>query len=165
VIGRCARERQAEGDVHRAAERRDLDGGHPDIVIWSDDGVELAAQGAHEDGVGGKWTRDSSRARGRCEKPGVFVAKSSTVTRVRIQRAQGQPGLVDSKPFAQAPRRDFRRFDDHFRGQSSAHRAQRNVRGGEHHSQFFGSEHHGDPGTGERRQHLGVTGIVVAAGE
>src|SRR4051812_5979521 len=59
VIGRAARKGQAEGDVHRAPEGRDFDRRHAHVVIWRDDGVECAAHRAYEDGVGGKWSKES----------------------------------------------------------------------------------------------------------
>jgi hypothetical protein len=84
VIRRCARKWKPERDVHGAAERRDLDRRHSDIVIRRDHRIELAAHGAHEDRVGGKWPVDPSGFRRRREKLGVLAAESSTVARVWI---------------------------------------------------------------------------------
>src|SRR5690606_30382467 len=54
VVGRGAHEREAERDVHAAPEGDRLEGGHPDVVVGGDDGVEVAAERPGEDGVGGK---------------------------------------------------------------------------------------------------------------
>src|SRR4051812_4831452 len=63
VIGRSPREWKAERDVHGAAERRNLDGCHADVVIWRDNRVEFAAHRPDEDGIGGKRSGEMRRAR------------------------------------------------------------------------------------------------------
>jgi hypothetical protein len=84
MIGRRAWERKPEGDVHRASERRDLDGRHADVVIRGNHRIELAAHRAHEDRVGGKGSRDSGRSCCRSKKLVVLVAESPTVAGVRV---------------------------------------------------------------------------------
>jgi hypothetical protein len=51
VIRRGSRKWQAERHVHRAAERRDLDRRHSDVVVGRDDGIELATHRPDEDGI------------------------------------------------------------------------------------------------------------------
>jgi hypothetical protein len=58
VIDRCADDRKAKRDVHRPAEREQLHGDEPLVVIAGDDGVELSSRGAAEDRVAGKRTLD-----------------------------------------------------------------------------------------------------------
>ena len=139
MIGRRARERQAERDVHRAAERRDLDRRHADVVIRRDHRVELAAHRAHEDGVGGKRAGDAGRARGGREQLVVLAAEAAAVAGVRIERAERDARLGDAEPVAQPVARHARRRSTiASRGEQARHVAQRDVRRREHDAQRIG---------------------------
>jgi len=91
VIRRGPRERQAEGDVHRSAEGRHLDGGHPHVVIGREHRVELPAQRPHEHGVGRERAHCAERFRRRPEHPLFLVAEQTALTGVRVHGADRQP--------------------------------------------------------------------------
>jgi hypothetical protein len=84
MIRRRARERKSQGDIHRIAERRDLDGGHPDVVIRRNHGVKFAAHRSHKDRVRRERPLDTCSACGRLEDLRVFTAESPTIAGVRI---------------------------------------------------------------------------------
>ena len=163
VIGRGARERKPQRDIYRAAERRDFDSRHPDVVIWRDHGVEFAAHRSHKNRIRGKRALDSGGARGRREKFRVLAAESSAVTRVRIESAQRNSRRCDSEPPFQPVARDARGFDDGSCAQILSHAAQSDVGGREHDAKLVRCEHHGDAGPGQASKHLRVAGKIVAA--
>jgi len=165
VIRRGPRKRQSERNVHRAAERRDLDRRHTHIVIGRDHRVEFAAHGANEHGIGGKWSGDSCfRGRGG-EQRCVFLAEPSGVSRVGIERAERDSRLGDSEPLPQAVASDASSVRYRLGRQPARHLAQRQVGRGEYHPQLVRRQHHRDARAGELRQHLGVTRKIVATGE
>jgi len=164
VIRRGARERQSQRDVYRAAERRDLDCRHPDIVVWRDHRVEFAAHRPDENRIRGERPLDSRSTRGRSQQLLVFAAESPTVTRVRIERAQRDSWRCDSKPALEPIARDAGRFHDGFRAQSLGDAAKRDVSGREHHAKLVRGEHHRHAGPGQAPEHFRVTGKIVATG-
>jgi hypothetical protein len=95
VVGRGARERQAEGHVHGAAERGHLDGRHPDVVVRRDHGVEGAAQGAHEHGVGRERAGEAEPAGGRGEQLVVLASEPAAVAGVRVEGAEREARRLD----------------------------------------------------------------------
>ena len=135
----------------------------PDVVIRRDHGVELAAHRAHEHGVGGERPGEPAGARGGREHAVVLVAEPAVVAGVRVERAQREARLGDAEPVAQparvmpaacamAPAVTARR-----------HVAQRDVRGGEHHAQAVGGEHHRAPRPVSAASISVWPGTVVAA--
>jgi len=142
VVRRGAREREAERDVYRAAERRDLDRRHPDVVIRRDDGIELAADGAHEHGVGGERSFDLRFARGRREHLFIFISEAATVARVRVERAEGDPRLGDAEPFAESFTRQRGDRKNALAREGVRNLAERDVSRREDHAQPVGREHH-----------------------
>jgi len=163
VIRRRARERKPQRDIYRAAERRDLDSRHPDVVIWRDHGVEFAAHRSHKNRIRWKRPLDSGSARGRRKKFRVFAAEPSTVTRVRIESAQRNSRRCNSEPPLQPVTRDARGFDNRSCAQILSYAAKRNVGGRENHAKLVRREHHRDAGPGQASKHLRVTGKIVAA--
>ena len=86
----------AERDVHRAAEGHQFHGNQALVVIAGDDGVELAAHGAHEDRVRRKRTAhvDAARARlrdRRREESQIFEAHQAVLARVGIESRDAEP--------------------------------------------------------------------------
>ena len=136
VIGRRARERKAERDVHRAAERRDLDRRHADVVIRRDDRVELAAHRAHEHRVGRKWSGDA----GLDARPDVAPSSSSSPKRPPSPACgfSAQSAIVGSAMPNQSvrPRRVMLAADTIASlVTADGHVAQREMRGREHDAQ------------------------------
>jgi hypothetical protein len=164
MIGRGARKRQAKGHVHRIAERRDFDRGHPHVVIWRDHRIELTTHRADENGIGGKWAGDSGLLCGRGQQLRVLISEPATVTSVRIERAQSNSWFGNAEPLLQSFARDGGRIDDRLCRHASRDVAQRKVGRRENDSQLVGGEHHRHPGAGELCQHLGVAGKIVTAG-
>jgi len=163
MIRGCARERQAKCEINGASERRDFDGGHPDIMVRRDHRVELSAHGANEHRVGGKWSGDLRLARCWPKQLHFLVAESLSVARVRVQRAKRDARLTDSQPLAQTVTRNPRGIENRIARQRSRDVAERDMGSGEHDAQLIRRQHHRHTGTRELRQHLGVTGIIVTA--
>ncbi|HXQ78411.1 MAG TPA: hypothetical protein VN797_09385 [Gemmatimonadaceae bacterium] len=67
-------------------------------MVRGDHGVELAAHGADEDSVRRKWSGDVRLAGSRTQQLRILVAKSFTVSRVRVERTQRDPGFGDAEP-------------------------------------------------------------------
>ena len=142
VIRRRRGNGKPERDVHRAAERRDLDRGHSDVVIRRDHGVELAAHRANEDRVRRKRTENSGRFGGRSQDLVVLRAEPPAVAGVRIQCAQRDPRLIDAEPLrkpsaSRSPRRRSRASSRRGTTSRSA-----KMRRREHHSQRVRSRPH-----------------------
>ena len=75
-------DRQAERDVHGAVEADRLDGDVPLVVVHGDHGVELAAEGAGEQGVGGdRALTTSTPAAGARATAGPMIVRSSSPNR------------------------------------------------------------------------------------
>jgi len=165
VVGRRARERKAERDIYRAAERCDLDGRHPDVGVRRDHGVKFPAHRAHEDGVRRERAFDSGLARCRLQKLRVLTAEPSAVAGVRIEGAQRNSRCLDSEPRLKPIARDARCFDDGRRAQSLGDAAKGNVGRRQHNAELVRREHHRNAGSSQRSQHLGVAGKVVSARE
>jgi hypothetical protein len=142
VIRRSARKRQTERHVHGAAERRNLDRGHADVVVRRDHRVEFAAYGAHKDCVSRKRPGDSRRSGRRRQQLGIFVAKTATITGMRIQRAQRDPRRGNAEPLLEALPGDARGFCDRVRGQSLDHLTEWEMCGGEDDSKLVRGKHH-----------------------
>ena len=163
VIGGGARKRQAERDVHRAPERRDLDRGHPDVVIRREHRVELAPHRAHEHGIRRQWAGGAERLGGRPEHPVLLVAEETRFAGVRIDRAEREPGPLDSPPLPEPALGDASGPDDPVQGEQRRHVAERHVGRHQHHAQLLRGEHHRDVHVaGEVREPFGVSGIGKA---
>src|SRR5687767_7687175 len=96
MIDRGADDRQAQGDVHRPAERRHLDRDQTLIVIAGDDRIELPAHRADEDRVRGERSTyvDPPTGTGldrRTEHPLVFTAQQAMLSGVRVQTRETKP--------------------------------------------------------------------------
>src|ERR1051326_6601349 len=102
VIGRTPRKRQSEGDVHRVSKRGHLDGGHPDIVIRRDHGVERPTHRPNEDRVRREGTLETSVVGRGCEQLVVFTTESAAVAGGRIHRAERDARLGACGPSAQS---------------------------------------------------------------
>jgi len=144
VIRRRPWERKTECDVHGAAERRNFDRRHANIVVGRDYHIELAAHGAHEYRVGGKRSVDSGSARRGRENVRVLIAESAAIAGVWIERAQRDARLGDVKPVAQPGTRDARRFADRLGIQRPNHLAQGNVCRRQNYAELVRSQHHCD---------------------
>jgi len=144
VIRRGARERKPQRDIYGAAERRDLDGGHPDVVIWRDHGVEFPAHRSHKDRIRWKGPVDSSGASGRLQNLCVFATEPSTIAGVRIESAQRNSRRRNSEPGLQPVTGDARGFDDGSCAQILCYAAKRNVGRREHHPELVRRKHHRD---------------------
>jgi len=133
-------------------------------VIRRNHGVELAAHGAHKDRVGGKGAGDFRFPRRGSKKLGVLVAKSSRVTAVWVEGAESDARLGDPQPVLQAVAGDPCRIDDCRASQCPRHISERQVRSHQHHSQLVRGQHHRHVRFRQRRQHLGVSRIIVSTG-
>jgi hypothetical protein len=163
VIRRRARERKSQRDIYRTAERRDLDGRHPDVVIRRDHGVKFPAHRSHKNCIRRKWPVNSGSSRCGLQKLGVFVAESPAITGVRIQGAQRNSRRLNPEPGLQPTACDARGFDDGGCAQILGDAAKRNVRRGKHYPELVRREHHRDVRSSQRCEHLRVTGKIVAA--
>jgi hypothetical protein len=79
VIDRGPDDGKAERDVDGAAERKQLYGNQPLIVIAGDDDVELAARSPAENGVAREWAFDINPARfrvGDCGAQNRFIFRA-----------------------------------------------------------------------------------------
>jgi len=112
VIGGRARERKPQGDIHRISERRDLDGGHSDVVIGGDDGVKFPAHRSYKNCIRRKRPLNACGARGRFQQLRVFAAESPTIAAVWIQSAQRNSRRRNSEPCAEPLAGEARDFDD-----------------------------------------------------
>jgi len=162
VIWRCPRTWKAERDVHRAPERSNLDLGHADVVIGRDHGVELPSHRADEDGVGGIRAFYPRLARGGSQQLRVFVAKSPSIPSVRIDRAQRDARRADAEPLLESLTRYARDIDDSVGVEMLYDLPQRDVRRRKNNPKLVGGQHHRDARAGKTREHLGVTGEIVA---
>src|SRR5688572_24704320 len=173
VVGRSARKRQSECDIHRTPKRRDFDCGHPYIVIRRDHRVEFAAHRPHENRIGRKRAQDSRAPRGWTEELIILVAEAAAVSGVWIERTKRDSRSSNSKPAREILDGCRRDRDDLCLGQRSMHLAQGNVGCGEYDAQSASAlrwsaacgEHHGDTRARELGQHLGVSGITVPPGK
>jgi hypothetical protein len=163
VIRRRARKRKPQRDIYGTAERRNLDGRHPDIVIWRDHGVKFTADRSHENRIRRKGPINSRSSCGRREKLGVFAAEPSAIASVRIESAQRNSRRRNSEPRLQPVACDASGFDDTRRGQILRYAVKRDVGRREHHPELVRCEHHRNARSGEGCKHFGVTGKIVAA--
>jgi hypothetical protein len=161
MIRRRAWERKPQRDIYRTAERSDLDGGHPHVVIRRDHGVKLPAHRSHEDRVRRKRSLDSGSSRCWLQKVRVLAAKPSAITRVRVESAQRDSRRFNSEPGLQPAVRDARGLDDGGCAQFLDDAPKWNVRRGEHYAELIRREHHRDARSSQRCEHLGVTGEVI----
>jgi len=134
-------------------------------VVGGQDCIELAAQRAHEHRVCRQRARGVECFCGRQQQALVLVAEQPAFTRMRIERAQGQPWRGDSPPPLQRVAGDATRLDDALRRHARDRVAQREMRGHEHDPQATRREHHrnGNVG-GDMRQKLSDPGKPVAGG-
>ena len=106
MVRRSARKRQAECDIHTAAEARDFDGRHANVVIRRNDDVEFTADRTHKYRIGRKRTEHTEFRRDRRQQFGILTAKPAAVTRVRIHGTERNPRLRDIVPVPQALARE-----------------------------------------------------------
>jgi hypothetical protein len=102
VIGGCPWEWKAECDVHCASERSNLYRGHADIVVRSNNRVELAAHRPDEHRVSRKWSGYSGLPRGRLQNLRVLIPKPPAITAVRIESAKCNARSGDAEPLLQS---------------------------------------------------------------
>jgi len=165
VIRRRARERKSERDIYRAAERRDLDGGHPDVVIRRDHGVKFPAHRSHKNRIRRKRPINSGSSRRWLQKVRVLAAKSPAITGVRIEGAQRNSRRLNPEPRLKPIARDTRGFHDGGHAQILGDAAKWNVCCGKHNAKLVRREHHCNARSSQGGEHLRVTGKVVAAGK
>src|ERR1700730_9410120 len=102
VIDRRPDDGQAERHVDRLPERHELDRNQPLIVIARHDHVEVAAAGAHEDGVARERTGhlDAARAARLDRRPDrrlLFMSEQTMLARVRVQAGHRNPRPRDAE--------------------------------------------------------------------
>jgi hypothetical protein len=143
-------------------------------VIRSDDRVERSFHRSHENSVGRKRPRDLRFSCSWREEIGVLIAKSSAVSRVRIERTQRDARLENTKPHSQIITGNSRRIDDRFFSEDPRHVPQCDMCRSQHDTQWIWrafattshcSEHHRDLRAGKVRKHFGVPREIVAAGQ
>jgi len=134
-------------------------------VIWRDDGVELATHRAHEHSVGGKGPTDSRLARRGGEDLFILAAESAVVAAMGVECAERDFWIRNAEPILKTIARDLRRGDDRVARHGGGHFTQRQMGGGQDNAELVGREHHCDARSGESGEHLGMSGIIEAAGE
>jgi hypothetical protein len=128
-------------------------------VIRRQYGVELAPHRPHEHGVGRQRAGGSKRLGRRPQHPVLLVTEEPRLARMRIHRAEGEPGPLDAPPLPEPPLRDPAGPHHPLQGEQRRHVPERHVGGHQHDPQLFRREHHRDVHpTGELRQPFGVTG-------
>ena len=111
-------------------------------MIGSEDRVELAAQRAHEHGVGGQGPRGAERPRRGGEETLILVAEEPGLPGMGVERAHRQSRRRDGKPIAQRGERDAADADDPLGRELAGDFAQRQVRRDEDDTQAGHHQHH-----------------------
>ncbi len=179
-------DRQAERHVHGAVEADRLEGDVPLVVVHRDHGVELTADRAMEQSVGGD-RPDRRRSRRlapldrRGNDPHLLVAEQAPLAGMRVQPRHPHARTTTGRQRPQAPRRPGRwrrrpsrssvdrtpSQGDVQRGMNDAQAGRANDTRSPVHGWFAARqvEHHRVPGRATAgREDLGVTGVVDARG-
>jgi len=90
-------------------------------VVRRDNRVELAPHGADKNSIGGERSGDLRFPSRRSEQLCFLVSESSSVTGVRIERAQRDARLGDAEPVSQTVASNPRGIYDRLAGQSARH--------------------------------------------
>ena len=169
VVGAGAGEREAEGDVHAGVEGVELEGDETLVVIHAEDAVEVAFDGAEEDGVGregagevGGEAAGDEGANGGGDEVGFFAAEVAVLAGVGVEAGDGDARMGDAALVAVGGE-EFSDPDDLGGGEGGGDVGEGDVSSDEGDGEGSAGEAHGVVGgVGAGGEEFGLAGEVEA---
>ena len=146
---------QAEGDVHGVVEIEQFERDEPLIVIHGDDGIEVAAGGIAEDGVGHGGAGEDGGSGfvqtvdGGLDDADFLVAEGSVFTGVGVESCNSDAGAGDAAALEETGGEQAG-ADDAVHAEEGGDFRERFVDGGQAHGEGFAREQHSEVLDAER---------------